>query len=260
MSERGSPTTPWRRTRAVWASAAHAMTTPWVYAYVAVEVAAALAASALARSATALVVLDPVLFFPVFAFHLYHRRTARLVALASLWGIWKSALFVAVVWASGDAMGPIVSGGPAYHADTLNWILHGEGTIAHPEVFAWRHLWGLGHVSLTSVASAGLTTLIGGARELNIMNYHVARLLGSAPRPWPVVLFGWPVWSVLRGWAYLFVMLGAGPLFFCIVRRRRPRWRQLAPWLAAGCGLAGVDLGLKILLAPWWRHLLLLAW
>jgi len=234
------------------------MTTRWVYAYVLVEVALALAVSAGLRSSTALWVLDPILFFPVFAFHLYHRRWARLVGLVSLWGIWKSVLFMALVCFTGDYMDSLVSGAAAYHANTLAWITTGEGKIAHPEVFLPEHVWHLGHVALTAVASGGLTTLIGGAGELNIMNFHVAKLLQSSHNPWYIIFFGWPIWSLLRGWAYLFVTMGMGQFFFCIVTRRRPEYRRLCVFLLIGCALAGVDLGLKILLAPSWRELILM--
>ena len=194
--------------------------------------------------------------FPVFAFCLYRRRHARLIGLASAWGIGKSVLLVGAVWLSGDYMDGLVSGGPAYHEDTLNWILRNEGKIAHPEVFTPEHIWRLGHLTLTATASAGLTSLVGGARELNVMNFHVGKLLQAARHPWRVALFGWPVWSLLRGWAYLLVIMGTAPLFFCIVKKSRPPYRRLCAYLVPGCALAGVDLGLKIVLAPAWRGLL----
>lgn len=255
---RGNPESNFLSVIAVTASAGgRFMTTRWVYAYVLVEVVLALAVSAVFRSSAALWALDPLLFFPVFAFHLYHRRSARLVGLVSLWGIWKSVLFMAFVWSTGDYMDSLISGAAAYHADTLGWITSGEGKIAHPEIFIPEHLWRLWHVALTAVASCGLTTLIGGARELNIMNFHVAKLLQSARDPWTIIFFGWPIWSLLRGWAYLCITMGMGRLFFCIVKRRRPEYRRLCVYLLIGCALAGVDLGLKILLAPSWRKLIL---
>ncbi len=231
----------------------------WVYVYIWVEVAAALAISVGCRNSIVLVALDPLLFFPVFVFHVYHRRIARLFATASFWGVWKSLLFMAVVCVSGGYLDEFVSGAPEYHADTLDWILTGEGTIAHPEVFAWYHLAGLWRVSSSAAASAGLTTLVGGSRELNIMNYHVAQLLLRAKVRWRIVLFGWPIWSLLRGWAYLFVISATAPLFFDIVKRRQPVWRQLASYGTTGLALAGVDLGLKVALAPLWRLLLVQA-
>ena len=230
---------------------------PWVYAYVLAEVVLALAVSLLLRSSVALFALDPLLFFPVFAVHLYRRRSARLVALTSLWGIWKSLLFVGLIAMSGNGIDPLVSGAAAYHVDTLNWIVHNEGLIAHPEIFSWLHLEGLCRVTVSAVASSGLTTLVAGSRELNLMNFHVARLLGMARDVWPALGLAWPVWSLLRGWAYLFVMMGTAPLFVCILTRRRPAYRRLAPWFAAGVALAALDLGLKVLLAPAWRRLIL---
>jgi len=220
-----------------------------------VEVIAALAVSVLLRNSIALFTLDPLLFFPVFALHIARRRILRLFAVASFWGIWRSVLFVSVVWASGDHFDGFVSGAPEYHEDTLGWIQTGEGAIAHPEVFAWSHLAGLGRVSTSAAGSCGLTTLIGGSRELNIMNFHVAKLLQRAQNRRRILLFGWPVWSLLRGWAYLFVIAGTAPLFLDIVKRRRPQPR-LAAYFLVGVALSGADVALKILLAPYWRCLL----
>lgn len=229
----------------------------WVYLYIVIEVVAALGVSVLLRSSIALFVIDPLLFYPVFALHIHHWRIGRLFAVASLWGIWKSVLFVAAVWGSGDYLDGFVSGAPTYHRDTLNWIRTGEGTIAQPEVFTRSHLAGLARVSTSAAGSCGLTTLIGGSRELNIMNFHVAKLLQQAKDPWTILFFGWPIWSLLRGWAYLFVISGTAPLFLDIVHRRWPVWRRLGVYFLIGVVLAGVDVGLKILLAPWWRCLLL---
>jgi len=260
MQAAGSPLG-WRgRIAAAGAGVARAMATPWAYAYVVAVVVGGFAVAAAFASPLALYALDPVLFFPVFVVHLYQRRSARLIGLTSLWGVWRSVLLIVAVAFAGDALDGLVAGGPEYHADTLRWIRFNEGEIAHPEVFTWEHAGGLWRVALSGAGSAGLTTLVAGGRELNLMNYHVAKLFQSADRGWPIACFGWPVWSILRGWAYLFVVMGTGPVFFDIVRRRRPRWRALAPWLAAGCLLAAVDLGLKIALAPAWRHLILLAW
>jgi hypothetical protein len=234
--------------------------TRWLSVYVFCEVLGALGVSVWIHSVTAVYALDALLFFPVFAVCLAHWRIGRLVLLTSLWGATKSLALILAVWACGDYVGELVSCGSAYHADTLSWILVNDGPNAHPEVFAWCHLEGLGRVIVSSIASFGMTTLVAGSRELNVMNFHVASLLRDAEHPLRILVFGWPPWSLLRGWAYLFVMIGTAPLFLSIVRRTRPPWRQLVPYFCAGVALAGVDLGLKVLFAPCWRQLLLAAY
>ncbi len=87
------------------------------------------------QNAFLLYALDAILFFPIFAAHIYYWEIARLFRVASFWGIVKSMVFISCILLIGDNLAPIVSQGPAYHHDTLNWILTGEGIIAHPEQF-----------------------------------------------------------------------------------------------------------------------------
>lgn len=230
--------------------------TSQLYLYLVSEIALTLLVSIALQNPISLYALDAVFFFPVFAAHIYRQDIARLFRVASFWGIVKSSVFIGAILLSGNAFAPLVDQGMAYHADTLNWILHNEGTIAHPEQFLPLHAMGVWRVIFSSMGSCGLTTLIGGSRELNIMNYHVAQLLQMSRHPWQTLLFAWPIWSLLRGWAYLALMVAAAEGFFVILRRRPWRWAAIRPYALWGLVGCVVNAGLKVWLAPLWRVLL----
>ncbi len=230
--------------------------TPYLYGYLVCEIVLALLISVLLRSQVLLFALDAALFFPIFAAHIHRDEIARLFRVASFWGVVKSLTFIAAILLTGDMLDGIVDQGPAYHADTLNWILYNEGTIAHPREFLPLHLLGVWRVVVSTMGSCGLTTLIGGARELNIMNFHVAQLLQMSAHPWRTIWLAWPTWSLLRGWAYLALMVASARTFLVIVRQRPWRWSDIRPYLLWGLAGCAVDAGLKGLFAPLWRVLL----
>ncbi len=118
------------------------------------------------------------------------------------------------------------------------------------------HIVGIFRVVAGAMGSCGLVTLVGGSRELNIMNFHVAQLLQSSRFPLGILLFGWPIWSLLRGWSYLSLMIGGTGMFFVIIRRHPFRRQTLGLYMLVGLLGCAVDVGLKIWLAPYWRELL----
>ena len=97
-----------------------------LYVYLVCEIAAALILSLIAHQPVLLYVLDAVLFFPVFVYHIAGWQIKRLVQVASFWGIMKSLAFISAALLMGDAITPLVDQGPAYHIDTLNWIQTGK--------------------------------------------------------------------------------------------------------------------------------------
>lgn len=230
--------------------------TRFVYFYLLVTISFALFASTLLHNKVLLFALDGVLFFPIFILHIAQERLSRLFKVASFWGIFKSFLFILVIIVADQTFGSLVVQGPAYHEETVGWILYGEGIIAHPEEFIPLHILGVFRVIMSTVATGGLTTLIFGSRELNVMNYHVATLIGNSHTPIKMIFVAWPIWSLLRGWAYLCLMIGSAHLFLVIIRRRPLNGQLTRNYLLLGLLGSVVDVGLKVAFAPFWREML----
>ncbi len=227
-----------------------------LYIYLFCELLVSLMIGILLQNVFLLYALDAILFFPIFAAHIYHWKIARLFQVASFWGIVKSIIFITAILITGDRLDSIVSQGAVYHNDTLIWILTGEGIIAHPEQFIPLHISGVFRVVTSAMGSCGLITLIGGSRELNVMNFHVAQLLQSSHTPIRTLLFGWPIWSLLRGWSYLSLMVASAGMFFVIIRRHPFKWQTLGFYMLIGLMGCTIDVALKVWLAPQWRELL----
>lgn len=147
--------------------------------------------------------------------------------------------------------GALVVNGPAYRDEMFSWIRTGVGREGDPRLFLPQHL---GHLLLfvaTSLASAGLVSMVMGAALMNYMSYYVASLARAGVAPATVALFGWQPWALCRVAA--FVTLGvvlAEPL----LSRLRPYpyagLRGARVYLAAAAAGILADWLLKALLAP----------
>jgi len=231
--------------------------TPYLYLYILFEILFSFFVSVVLHNNILLYALDGILFFPVFAIHIYNWKVARLFRVASFWGIVKSVVFIAGILAFNNSIDGIVDQGLVYHNETLNWITTGEGIIANPEEFIPLHVIGVFRVIINTVGSCGLVTLIGGSRELNVMNFHVAKLIQISTDPFRIILFSWPLWSLIRGWSYLALMVSSAKLFFIIIRRHTISWRPLIFYTLFGLFGAAVDVVFKVYIASQWRILLL---
>jgi hypothetical protein len=224
------------------------------YLYVLITVPLALFLAILFQSKYGLFLFDVLFFYPLFAFHLMRKEIINAVRLATLWGIWKSILFLALMVSKPYLLDTIVMGAKEYHFDAMQWILRGEGVIAHPEIFVWLHISLLLQVVVSSIISFGFIPMVIGSYQLNIMNYHVGKLIVLSKFKVAPLFLGWPPWSLVRGWAYLFMIVGTVPIFLKLIKNKKSDEIRISPkFIIGGIILVIVDLLLKTLVAPYWR-------
>lgn len=228
----------------------------YVYLYLLIEIIFSYLIGLILQNGFLIYTLDGLLFFPIFAVHIYNWRIGRLFRIASFWGIARSFILISSILIFDNRIDHLIDQGLDYHLVTLEWILTGEGLPARPEEFIPLHIIGAFRVIISSLGSCGLITLIAGARELNIMNFHVAKLVQTSSAPLQTLLWGWPIWSLIRGWSYLSLMIGSVGMFFEVLRRSTVKWQQLMPYMLVGLLGAALDTILKVILAPQWRELL----
>ena len=231
--------------------------TRYVYLYLFGGIFFSFLAGVFAQKPVILYTLDAVLFFPIFVAHVHEWKIKRLFQTATFWGFFKSVVLIGGVLALGDSLDRLVDRGLVYHREAMQWTLTGEGDMGVPETFIPQHIIGALKVLVSAAASCGLFALIGGSRELNIMNFHVAKLIQKSVHPLYALAFAWPPWSIIRGWAYLALMVGAAKFFLILIRRHAPNWKPVIFYSAFGLLGAAIDVILKASLAPYWRTLLL---
>ena len=179
-------------------------------------------------------------------------RAAVLWVLA--WAVIQSVAVIAATLAFPERAADTVFRGADYAREMLHWVATGEGAESNPSQFLPLHARHFAAFCVLAMVSAGAGALALGAVLLNYMNVYVAELIRASESAWVPVLFGWPVWAVLR--VVGFVTVGAALTgWFWNLTRGNPRGLPRAV-LLTGLGLVVADALLKALLAPAWQRLL----
>jgi len=227
----------------------------------------ALPLGALASTAVGVGIGSPWLFpvlgalvpFPVFLHYIRKGCPGRATAWVLYWCIAQSLAVGGAVAFAPERAASTIWRGPAYADEMLSYIRTGVGAEGSPRLFLPIHARHYVLLCVTSLATLGAGGLVLGTLLLNYMNFYVATLVQSAAEPFLALLFGWPVWAILRVVGYT----ATGAVMADLSWRLWSRWRgraiarplPLRLWLL-GLGLALLDLGLKALAAPSWRSIL----
>lgn len=153
--------------------------------------------------------------------------------------LFHSAVVIALAAVAPEALAAAHPAGAGYWDETAHWLRTGEGRAY--DVGAWGPV----HVLLTVIMagwgylSLGLVPLLQGLYELDLMNFYVGRLLGSARGPSPALLLAWHPWSLCRGVGFLFITFELASLSLSRLtgvplspgRRRLGRWALGASFL-----------------------------
>ncbi len=108
-------------------------------------------------------------------------------------------MILATVYTEAGISGFVLRGEP-YRREMYSWISTGRGAEGDPSLFILPKIREIAVFSVLSFVSAGFLGLFLGSFLLNYMNYYVGCLLLDV-KPgylWAPVLFGWPIYAVLR--------------------------------------------------------------
>jgi hypothetical protein len=198
-----------------------------------------------------------VIAYPFYAAELARGRPGRAVTLMIIWAVLLSVAVVLATMAFPSRAERVVWKGTEYTAEMMKWIETGVGPEGTPSLFLPQHALHFSLFSLACLASAGLAGLIMGAALLNYMNFYVAVLINEASNPATAACLAWPPWAVLRVIGFI---LASVPLSALLLRRFR--WWKVEPKISYwryflwGFGLVILDVILKAVIAPYWRHFL----
>ena len=133
----------------------------------------------------------------------------------------------------------------------------GKWLLGHKARFLPLHLRDLALFLALSIGTASLLSMMMGAALMNYMSFYVGSLMTQAESVPGILLFGWPLYSLIR--VVAFVMLGvvlAEPILHRLLPYRFA-WSDLRPWLiGAGIGI-GLDVTIKWAAAGFWRRSIL---
>ena len=195
-------------------------------------------------------------FYPVLVMRLRAGRRGQAVALALVWALALGATSTTLCAMAPGRAKEVVWRADSYWSEMEPWVRTGEGKETTPARFLPELGIQLGIFAGLSLLTGSLLSIVMGAALMNYMSFYAGSLVERASSPLLMALAAWHPWSVLR--VIAFVILGvvlAEPLL-SLLRRKRPAWRPMVPWLvAAAIGIA-LDILLKTFLAPHWPAIL----
>lgn len=172
------------------------------------------------------------------------------------WALFTSIWTIAFTQLFPEAAAASIVRGPGYREEMFTFIRTGAGPEGDPRLFVPEHVLHYAGTMVLSFLTAGFAGLALGVVLMNYMNFYVGELVRVGARPAVGLLFGWPVWSVLRVIGFVFGAVALAHLFTSRVLRRTPYDRAANRLLLLSVGLVLADMVVKAFLAPAWRTLL----
>jgi hypothetical protein len=167
--------------------------------------------------------------------------------------LWAAALIVFGTAFFLVSPGSTALRGTVYRDEMFQWIRTGEGVEGDIRLFLPQHLLQIAIFVISSLATAGLASVVLGSFLMNTMSFYVASLARHGTPGWAVVLLGWQPWALCRVAA--FCILGvvlAEPLLSRIWKYPYGGLAAARRLLAWAAGLLLSDWILKAFLAPLW--------
>jgi hypothetical protein len=149
--------------------------------------------------------------------------------------------------------------GDAYKREMFAFVLTGAGAEGSIRQFLPEHATHAAAFAALAIATGSALAMPLGAYLMNYMGYYVGALAAVSRRPLMAVLVAWVPWAIIR--IASFVTLGvvlSGPVLGRLLGFPY-RLRDERRWIAMGLAGLLVDVLLKWVAAPGWRHLILRA-
>lgn len=222
-----------------------------------------LAAAALITSALGVAIghkwvlpaLDCLAVIPIWAWVRRGRRLQAIVFTLGFWGICKAIAMAALTAAWPERAGMAVAFGADYVRGMLIWLRSGYDFVGVGAVATvrWKEALAIAGPGLVTAGAGGL---VAGDVLLNCQGYYLGILLTRSTDPLRVVLFGWPVWEILRAFGFLNLLLAAAEPLQSRIMGVPPLWREARDTLFIGLILLAAAYVAQIYLGPWWRDAL----
>lgn len=115
------------------------------------------------------------------------------------------ALVIAAAHVDSAHVSALLPGADAYWQKQLLWIRTGQDPEYDVSTWWPAHLQLLAGTILYSYSSLGGLTFYEGFREVDLMNFYNAQLVGVSRNHLRALALGWHIWSALRGLGYVII-------------------------------------------------------
>jgi hypothetical protein len=194
-------------------------------------------------------VASALLLFPLFLATVREARPGKALGVLCLAYLAHSAGVVFLSVRDPDRMESLLPGARSFWTESLEWVETGFNPEYRISSWVPEHLLLFIMVIGLAYCSLGLTVLLRGFYEVDLMNYYVGRLIAQSSEASTAVLYGWHIWSLTRGLGCAIVLYEIASLSFGALtgtagqRLQGRRWR-----LGIGMALLLLDGLLKFFL------------
>ncbi len=190
-----------------------------------------------------------LVLFPLFLSGIRAARSMRALSIVAVAFVAHSAVVIVLSARDPAGIAPLLPGAEPFWRESRDWIETGVNVEYAPSRWLPKHALLLGAVVLLGYCSVGLTVLLRGLYEVDLMNYYVGRLVAESSEAATAVIYGWHIWSLLRGVGCALIMYEISAVSLARLTHDDPaagRCRFGRP--LAGVGLLVLDGVLKFLL------------
>lgn len=201
--------------------------------------------------------LVPLALYPEFKRCVIASDWFRAWSFGAAWAALLSISVIVLVHLFPEVAQETILRGEPYRQEMFGWIWEGVGREVSPTIFIPEHALHLSVFLLLAYCSGGYASLVLGAILTSYMSYFVGSYAVAVQEPLLGSVAAWVPWSVVRVMA--FILLGCLFARPFLVRKAWPFSTKEYRLMAVAALGIGVDLGLKIVLAPgyglWLRSL-----
>ena len=170
----------------------------------------------------ALPLLQVIVIIPFFLKNVWKWRLWRASGLVLLWSLLLTVSVAAASYSIGcsiDHVSRIIKG-QSYLSEMIHWIETGEGPEGDPSLFIVPKIIEIGLFSIVTFLTIGIGGLFMGAILLNYMNLYYGTVIYMANGDPNAILFGWPIYAIIRVIGYVFLGTYLSRLIMNIAERK----------------------------------------
>ena len=135
----------------------------------------------------------------------YHDRWVKCIFAITLVFVAHSILAIGISLNYPEVGAEIFPKAADYWARQHLWIATGENTEYKVSSWLPAHFQMAVGATLFSFTSFGTVVFRDGFVQVDVMNYYNAQLVGQSRNPAIAMVYGWHIWSIMRGVGFLFV-------------------------------------------------------